>query len=245
MLEGFLSSQWWLTTIKRWSRRTLVGIGLTVLWLATWALIALLQSSDAPPSAWVEFLAGVFVPIAFLWLVLGYLRQSEELARTTAALRAQEEQLRVQVQQANALLREYARQVEISAKLAQLQSATPKHTEDERLAAIRPKFRVRNTTHHGARETRLRVENAGGYAYHLELDPIDMVYGGIVPHEEIDSGSTFDISLTHRQVVPAESLRFAIRCSDRTGAEHVFNFVLKGNAVHATDAEYLIPPPQS
>lgn len=50
-------------------------------------------------SSWNElgdFLAGSFSPLAFLWLVLGYLQQQEELQQNTEALRLQAAELKTQ-----------------------------------------------------------------------------------------------------------------------------------------------------
>lgn len=46
-----------------------------------------------------DFLAGAFGPIAFLWLVLGFLQQGRELRLTTAALNLQVEELNQSVKQ--------------------------------------------------------------------------------------------------------------------------------------------------
>ncbi|HCA7568291.1 TPA: hypothetical protein MX399_004047 [Klebsiella quasipneumoniae] len=53
-------------------------------------------------SSWNElgdFLAGSFSPLAFLWLVLGYLQQQEELQQNTEALRLQAAELKNSVDQ--------------------------------------------------------------------------------------------------------------------------------------------------
>lgn len=46
-----------------------------------------------------DFLAGVFGPVAFLWLVLGYLQQGRELRLSSEALRIQAEELKNSVEQ--------------------------------------------------------------------------------------------------------------------------------------------------
>ncbi len=55
-----------------------------------------------PMSSWNEFgdfLAGAFSPVAFFWLVLGYLQQQKELQQNTKALELQAEELRNSVEQ--------------------------------------------------------------------------------------------------------------------------------------------------
>lgn len=46
-----------------------------------------------------DFLAGVFSPLAFLWLVFGYLQQGQELKQNTEALRLQVKELNNSVEQ--------------------------------------------------------------------------------------------------------------------------------------------------
>jgi len=46
-----------------------------------------------------DFLAGAFGPIAFLWLVLGFLQQGRELKLSTDALRLQADELKASVEQ--------------------------------------------------------------------------------------------------------------------------------------------------
>ncbi|WP_460111277.1 hypothetical protein [Pseudomonas sp. S3_H04] len=51
-----------------------------------------------------DFLAGVFGPIAFLWLVLGFLQQGRELKLSSDALRLQADELRASVEQQSHLV---------------------------------------------------------------------------------------------------------------------------------------------
>lgn len=52
-----------------------------------------------------DFLAGAFSPLAFLFLYLGYKQQGEEMSRNTAALEAQQVELKNSVEAQNSLLR--------------------------------------------------------------------------------------------------------------------------------------------
>ena len=64
------------------------------------------------PNEWGDFLAGSFAPLAFLWLVLGYLQQGDELRLSTDALRLQAEELKNSVQQQRELVEVSRQQVE-------------------------------------------------------------------------------------------------------------------------------------
>lgn len=52
-----------------------------------------------------DFLAGVFGPLAFLWLVLGYLQQGRELKLSSEALRMQADELKASVEQQTVMAR--------------------------------------------------------------------------------------------------------------------------------------------
>ncbi|MDD1966983.1 hypothetical protein NPS29_16765 [Pseudomonas putida] len=51
-----------------------------------------------------DFLAGVFGPVAFFWLVLGFIQQGQELRLSSDALRMQAEELKASVEQQTALV---------------------------------------------------------------------------------------------------------------------------------------------
>ena len=44
-----------------------------------------------------DFLAGIFAPIAFFWLILGYIQQGKQLDQNTKALEQQEKALQLQI----------------------------------------------------------------------------------------------------------------------------------------------------
>nr|WP_228267864.1 hypothetical protein [Acinetobacter sp. TUM15064] len=46
-----------------------------------------------------DFLAGVFAPIAFPWLILGYIQQGKQLDQNTRALEQQEKALNLQIEE--------------------------------------------------------------------------------------------------------------------------------------------------
>ncbi|WP_159955678.1 hypothetical protein [Pseudomonas sp. R76] len=59
-----------------------------------------------------DFLAGVFGPIAFLWLVLGYLQQGRELKLSSEALQLQAQELKNSVDQQKEMVGIAGRQLE-------------------------------------------------------------------------------------------------------------------------------------
>jgi hypothetical protein len=92
---GFTVSAVYLTGV--------VALGYT----AGWSPLAL------EPNAVGDLLAGVFAPLAFLWLVLGYFQQGEELRASVRALEIQGEELQKSVEQQRALVQISREQFEV------------------------------------------------------------------------------------------------------------------------------------
>ena len=63
-----------------------------------------------------DLLAGVFSPLAFLWLVYGYLQQGQELKQNTLALNLQAQELQNSVEQQKVLAKAALEQLSILKK---------------------------------------------------------------------------------------------------------------------------------
>lgn len=84
-----------------------LGALISLIWLLLMLLVVILQWSSAQtmkPNEWGDFFAGFFAPLAFLWLVLGYLQQGDELQLSTKALQLQAEELKNSVEQQRELV---------------------------------------------------------------------------------------------------------------------------------------------
>lgn len=75
------------------------GIGITMLWLLLIIGFAIFGDLTFPKTLneLGDFLAGIFAPIAFFWLILGYIQQAKQLEQNTYALKQQEQALQLQV----------------------------------------------------------------------------------------------------------------------------------------------------
>ena len=96
-------------------KRFRLGVAASVAWLLASAVVLVVRRADIAsmtPNAWGDFFAGSFAPLAFLWLVLGYLQQGEDLRLSTEALKLQAEELRNSVEQQRALVEVSRQQVE-------------------------------------------------------------------------------------------------------------------------------------
>lgn len=72
----------------------------TFIWVGLWSILLFLGwdcASVMTFNEWGDFFAGASAPLAFLWLVIGYFQQGEELGQNTKALEQQERALRLQV----------------------------------------------------------------------------------------------------------------------------------------------------
>src|SRR5262245_53936704 len=107
------------------SARTIVGLALTVAWFVGFGWLSLSSGLPTTANAWGDWAAGVAAPVAFLWLVIGYFQQGDELRLNTEALKLQHLELQHQVAETAKLAENSERQA-IAAE--QMVSAT----QDER-----------------------------------------------------------------------------------------------------------------
>jgi len=98
-----------------------IGIVITALWLTLIGFIVYQKWDSAvsmPLNEWGDFLAGATAPLAFLWLIIGYMLQRKELTANTAALTFQKEEMKRQADE----LKEHSKYLEESAKAARTQA---------------------------------------------------------------------------------------------------------------------------
>jgi len=79
-----------------------IGILITVLWIFIFSLLLVLKYDvmvNLSLNEWGDFLAGATAPMAFLWLIIGYILQREELHMNTEALKEQQAELSKQVEE--------------------------------------------------------------------------------------------------------------------------------------------------
>jgi hypothetical protein len=219
---------------RRRAWRTGVGAALTLTWILFWvfavwgdfAASAIVKgNATLTLNEWGAFVAGVAAPIAFLWLILGYFQQGDELAQNTAALRAQEDQLRLQVQQTAALVREHARQAAASAQLAELEVATYRRHEEARRALLAPNFLFAGASFSAGHDlTSLRMVNTGGTAHALRFHSDDFAEGQIKPSELIERNAGFTLYVSLDRLLQPKRGTFTISCTDIEGRDHAFAF---------------------
>lgn len=82
--------EWW----RRLEPRFKKGVYASVVWLVlgltyAWLIYGWKQFWELPPNSVGDFFAGLSAPLAFLWLVLGYMQQGEEIKETRVEIKRQ------------------------------------------------------------------------------------------------------------------------------------------------------------
>ncbi|MFP8833456.1 hypothetical protein ACLIJR_04205 [Hydrogenophaga sp. XSHU_21] len=92
-----------------------LGVIASAIWLVFMVGLAIWKSdglAELDLNQWGDFFAGAFAPLAFLWLILGYLQQGEELRMSTRALELQARELKESADQQRQLVEVTRQQVE-------------------------------------------------------------------------------------------------------------------------------------
>ena len=122
-------------------RLAIVGGVLTIMYLALLATYVVLDRHEfwaMKASDIASFLSGSFSPLAFLWLVLGFLQQGVELRHSARALYLQQEELRNSVEQQQAL-------VTVTREQLQMEREARRVAEVEIDRASRPRLVLRSS----------------------------------------------------------------------------------------------------
>ncbi|SFO18962.1 hypothetical protein SAMN05428984_2627 [Sphingomonas sp. OK281] len=105
-------------------------VGLGIYSVSEWPNMLIMK-----PDEFATFLSGVFAPLAFLWLVLGFRQQGDELQNSARALWLQGEELRNSVEQQRQL-------VEVSREQLACEAAERVRTEQAAESAAQPRLTV-------------------------------------------------------------------------------------------------------
>lgn len=198
-------------------------------WLATFVYIAAVATYAASRSSDVaamslhdqaDAMAGVFAPLAFLWLVLGFFQQGHELRNSHAALVLQGEELRNSVEQQRAL-------VDVTKEQLTLERETREEAEREADRMARPDLILRyngGSQSGGDLTMRWVLSNAGARCSHVEVST-DV-------HGQVDSsptlgGDPLEFILRYDATTPPQNTLVTVHYRDVRGREGAETFVLK------------------
>jgi hypothetical protein len=120
--------------------RTRWGAIVTSTWLlgfGWWSLHCALPISG---NEWGDWAGGMFAPVAFLWLVLGYFQQGEELRDNVRALHLQEKALQLQVKELKDSVEQQSKLVGASDRQAKLLEQSHNLALRAQVAEYQPRF---------------------------------------------------------------------------------------------------------
>lgn len=143
--------------------------------VALWAFAD--WTNKLPPNEWGDLAAGFAAPLAFFWLVQGFLQQGKELRLSSRALMLQVEELRNTVKHQADLVQVTRDQVAVQLRQDEEQRRARQHSLRPRLLMMSAgmtsdiqglRYTVR-LTNIGATITKLRVEFIGGREFQFPM----------------------------------------------------------------------------
>ena len=109
-------------------RKSKIAWILTIIWIViNFVLVCSIGTSGMDLSNWGEFIGGSAGILALIWLVIGYYQQSEELRLNTDALKAQQEELKQQVEATTELAKHAERQAQAAEMQTDLSSLSQRY----------------------------------------------------------------------------------------------------------------------
>lgn len=176
--------------------RMRIAFGLTGIWIlvavsyiyADWSQVERLNAISIS-----AVLSAVVMPLALLWLVVGYFQQAEELRQTAGALRKQVDLLEQQVQGTKSLVLVAVRQTEATLRMVQLERRKFEEETKTRIRAAQPQFVLDQGMRH-PRAGSMRLHNVGAPASNLAIitgDPA--IKASIQPSTFVQSGGFVNV----------------------------------------------------
>ena len=146
----------------------------TISWTVGWIAYLVAHPSEGPldPNEMGDFLAGVTAPVAFLWLIVGYFQQGDELRQNTKALRLQERELKKQARALRQQASETKRLVSVTSKQAESTIRSQEFDFSTKLRNAQPVFQDKGRR----RENERIIVAIGNVGAHIRQ--VETVYEG-------------------------------------------------------------------
>lgn len=220
--------------------RTRIGVLVTAAWVIFLLVLMSMRSEDLGTMKlqdWGTFLGGVTGPVAFLWLILGYLQQGEELRLNTDALRLQQEELRHQVEETAQLVLHTETQARANLEALALQRERDEQERRAKISAAQPYFSYAGSNTSAVAAT-MKFRNTGGRARVQNISSPQTNNVVIDPRHVIEAGFEGTLYYEGISTFPAE---INIEYLDDFGERRAVRLVLltNGSFVQSVD------PPES
>lgn len=156
--------------------------------MLAWAIAERSNVFAMKPNEFGDLLAGIFSPLAFLWLVLGYFQQGDELRASVAALKLQGKELSNSVAQQKAL-------VEVSKRQLEAEFDARRSSERDKEYQAQPRFQSnREITQHSksVRSFLFRFQNIGADCSDVQIACLGAIQSKL---DHVRSGEQIDFGL--------------------------------------------------
>jgi len=174
--------------------RTFFGVLLSAIyfiWVSMFVLPKLHTITDLSLNEAGDFFAGIFGPLAFLWLVLGYFQQGAELRQNNAALKLQAQELKNSVDQQKEL-------VAVTREQVTMEMENIRQSQISMAAAAQPFFDLAGAggSHTGTKHSlRFSITNLGAPVTDVQVN-----FQGSLPAKDrklrsLDRGGAAELSL--------------------------------------------------
>lgn len=200
-------------------RRSLIGTLVSITWIALGVFLLVRDPvgvAKMTPNDWGSFLSGAFAPLGFLWLVLGYLQQGEDLKLSTHALTLQAEELKNSVEQQRAL-------VEVSRLQVESEREALAYERGLREETSKPLFTVAGSggsfRGDGESSYNFLISNTGHDAtgFVAEMQLVGETRRRVFEVPLFNKGAQHRISVTHLEPLPGAESRLFLRYTDGLG----------------------------
>ena len=199
-------------------RLTKLALGITAVWVLAFVLILLCNRdalSTMTLNEWGDFLAGASAPLALFWLVIGYFQHGQELHLNTRALKAQEDELRRQVEATTTLADNAERQARAAEGLVQISHAERERAQGLEIVAAQPVLVGAGGSSSGAQFIQ-DFQNRGGEVTDPELDYQGPHSLTLSPSGRLESDAKGRLTLLQTKGVPLQyPIRFGLTYTDR------------------------------
>ena len=175
---------------------------------------------EMTPNEFADLLAGCFAPLAFLWLVLGFFQQGDELRNSVAALQLQGEELRNSVDQQKQL-------VEVTREQLGLDRALKDAAAEEAARKAAPIFHISGGFVMWCSPTvtsKFLIRNVGAECRNVTIVDSDG-FNRMVPLFKNDGLVEIEYQLNNDANAAPVDVR--INCTCTLGRQHMFKTTLK------------------
>ena len=211
--------------------RTSVAFSISAIWIIGGLIYAYVMRANflaMEPTGLAEFLAGAFSPLAFLWLIVGYMQQGEELKQNTEALMLQAAELKQSAEQQKHL-------VEVTREQLGQERAYYQEERERMFAAAEPVFLIgqdNNSALPGMPDRRIRIANSGGTARALSLDVVspEGTAERVFTLPVLDTGANQDFNIPVR-ILQSYVFRFKYRTIHGTRSSKEFRSEIGGDNI--------------